>query len=152
MGTVIRNIAGAVSLDSLVEVCEHAASLYGELAGNDICLAVTGTGVANPRLIGLLAKYSRAEDPTHDEALAGGTGSALYGGDLFNAGLNSTRGACAVAMAEIISVDGELVDLLLPTVRELAADPILAVCTRAAEVVIALAQLSTGQKPLSTVP
>lgn len=140
MGQIIRNIARAVPLDLLADVCEHAASQYDESVGNDICLTIAGIGKASPRLVELLAKYSQAEDPTQDEPRAAGTDSALYGGDLFNAGLNSTRGACAVAVAEIISVDGELTDLLLPVVTRLAADPVLAVRTRAAEAVIALAR------------
>lgn len=140
IGQIIRNIAGGVSLDSLADVCEHAASTYGELVGKDICLAIAAIGVANARLVDLLATYSQAEDPTHDEALVSGSSPALYGGDLFNAGLNSTRGACAVAVAEITSASGDLIKLLLPIITRLAVDPILAVRTRAAQAVIALAQ------------
>jgi hypothetical protein len=140
MTEVIRNVAGRVPSDVFADLCEHAASVYDERVGREMCLAIAGAGPADRRLIALLDKYSQAHDPDHDQALSAGLGAPLYGGDLYSAGLNSTRGACAVAAAEIAAGSPELVDLLMPIGVRLAADPTLSVRTQAAHLVMALAQ------------
>jgi hypothetical protein len=140
MTEVIRNVAGRVPSDLFADLCEHAASVYDERVGREMCLAIAGAGPANTRLVALLDKYSQAQDPDHDQALLAGLGAPLYGGDLYSAGLNSTRGACAAAAAEIAAGSPELVDLLMPIGVRLAADPTLSVRTQAAHLVMALAQ------------
>lgn len=144
MSQVIHNVAGAIDLELLTELCQHASYVYDQLVGRDICLATEATGAVSAPMVALLQKYSEASDPDHETARTpAGDEAYFYGGDLFTAGLNSTRGGAARAIALILFAGDEHLNQLLPSVERLAADPIIAVRTHAAEAVIAILQYET---------
>jgi hypothetical protein len=65
-------------------------------------------------------------------------GKLFFGRDLTRAGLNSTRGAAARAIADVLFAGPQHVDLLIEPLTTLTTDPILAVRSWAAEAVRAL--------------
>ena len=135
MNEIIDNIEGAVDIDALAEVCEHARDTYGDAVGRSVCGAIAHAGTASPRLVALLCACSRDPDPDHELAR---TGENLFGGDLYIAGLNSTRGQAALAGASILFSGTEHVGALRPAVETLVDDDVLAVRVCAAEAVVAL--------------
>ncbi len=136
---VLRNVEGEIGVDALSDLCEHASATFGEPVGRWICSAVASSSESNERLIALVVTHARDTDPDHESArTSAGGGKSFYGGDLFDAGLNSTRGEAALAVASILFAAPEHCDPLLPSVEELARDEILAVRVRAAEAVVAL--------------
>ena len=135
MNEIISNIEGAVDIDVLAEVCEHARDIYGDAVGRSVCSAIARAGAASPRLVALLCACSRDPDPDHELAR---TGEGFFGGDLYTAGLNSTRGQVALAAASILFAGPDQVDALRPAVEALVDDEVLAVRVCAAEAVVAL--------------
>ena len=135
MNEIIGNIEGAVDIDVLAEVCEHARDIYGDAVGRSVCSAIARAGAANLRLVALLCACSRDLDPDHELAR---TGEYFFGGDLYTAGLNSTRGKAALAAASILFSGTDHVDALRPAVEALVDDDVLAVRVCAAEAVVAL--------------
>src|SRR5207249_686192 len=107
--------------------------------GRQICSAAAAIGDLNERLVGLIERYASASDPdgewAHTDA---GDGTPYFGGDLFLAGLNSTRGEAALAAAAALFSGANHVDRLVPVVRQLAVDDNLGVRTCAAEAMVAL--------------
>ena len=104
----------------------------------------------------LLAKY--AEEPMPDDLLelvaqiatenqdpredvwkidAGG-GQPYYGGDIFGAGMNSARGAAALAIADLVVVDEDRVAVLGPAIAKSSGDPLASVKACAAQAAYAL--------------
>ena len=61
-------------------------------------------------------------------------GAAYYGGDIDSAGINTTRGAAALALAQLVAVSPARFDRLRPAIARLTVDPILSVraCAMAA--------------------
>ena len=135
MNEIIDNIEGVVDIGALADVCEHARDIYGDAVGRSVCGAIANAGAASPRLVALLCACSRDPDP--DQELAR-TGEHLLGGDLYIAGLNSTRGQAALAGASILFSGTDHVDALGPVVETLVDDDVLAVRVCAAEAVVAL--------------
>lgn len=129
---VVRSIAGKVEVDLLTDVCEHARDLYGSAVGRSICWAVGDGAAVGARLVALLAVCAEDPDPIGASSAAGG------GRDLLMAGMSCTRGAAAQAVARVLFVSGEHVDVLLPVVARLATDEVPEVRVMAAEAVLAL--------------
>lgn len=139
MSEVIRNVEGIVDVETLTELCEHAHSTYGTDVGRTVCSAIARAGKTNPRLIALLAMYICDADPEHETARSSAEADGVYWGeDLFTAGLNSTRGEAALAVASTLFSGPDHLDLLLPLLEDLIEDDILAVRVCAAQAVIAL--------------
>ena len=135
MNEIIDNIEGAVDIDVLADVCGHARDVYGDAVGRSVCSAIARAGAASPRLVTLLCACSRDPDPDREFAR---TGEGFFGGDLYTAGLNSTRGQAALAAASVLFAGPDHVDALRPTVEALVDDDVLAVRVCAAEAVVAL--------------
>jgi hypothetical protein len=136
---IIRNIASAVDVDTLTEVCGHANRLHGPAVGRAICGAAQHAGAANSRLVALIETYADDDDPDHESARTeADSGQFFYDGDLYHAGINSTRGEAALAAASVLFASAEYLDRLLPVIDKLATDPILAVRACAAEGTVAL--------------
>ena len=135
----LRGVHAGIELDLLTEICEHLAALYDEDVGREICSAVEAAVDVNERLVALLAKYSMSSHPDREWARTeAGSGGPYYGGELFNAGMNCTRGGAALATASVLFKGADHLTALLPVVERLAADEIMAVRTCAAEAVVAL--------------
>lgn len=129
---VVRSIPGKVDADLLADVCEHAHDLHGPAVGRSICWAVSDSGTAGARLVALLTAYAEEPDPAGASPAAGGEI------DLLTAGMNCTRGAAAMAAAQMLSRAGDHVDALLPAVERLAIDKVPHVRVAAADAVLML--------------
>ncbi|MEV4544728.1 ATP-binding protein [Micromonospora echinaurantiaca] len=137
---VIEAVAGGVPPELFAELCGRARATAGQRVGRSICHALDTVGTAaNDTLLRLLEDCARDDDPDRELARTpAGSGQYYYGGDLSMAGLNSTRGAAARAIARILFAGPEHADRLTPTITRLATDPVLAVRTMAADAVGAL--------------
>lgn len=137
---VIEAVAGGVPTELFAELCGRARATAGQGVGRSICHALDTVGAAvNDTLLRLLEDCARDDDPDRELARTpAGSGQYYYGGDLSMAGLNSTRGAAARAIARILFAGSEHADRLTPTITTLATDPVLAVRTMAADAVGAL--------------
>ena len=80
MNEIIGNIEGAVDVDVLAEVCEHARDIFGDAVGRSVCSAIRRAGAVNSRLVALIRACSRDPDPDHELAR---TGECFFGGDLY---------------------------------------------------------------------
>ena len=136
----LRGVGGGLDVELLADLCEHLASVYGESVGRDVCSAVAAAASVNGRLVSLIDKYSTATDPDRESARtkAGGGDKYYYGGDLFTAGLNSTRGGAALAAASVLFKGDDHLAALSRVVERLATDRTMAVRTCAAESVLSL--------------
>jgi hypothetical protein len=78
-------------------------------------------------------------DPREDVwKIDAGGGQPYYGGDILGAGMNSARGAAALAIADLVVVDEGRVALLGPAIKKICADPLASVKACAAQAVYAL--------------
>lgn len=136
---LLRGVGSGLSLELLTDVCEHLATLYDKDVGRDICHVIQEAEPASPRLVALIERYARSSDPDKELARTPASGGEPYfGGDLFMAGLNCTRGGAALAAASVLFGPSPHLTELAPVVERLATDPILAVRTCAANAVAAL--------------
>jgi len=140
LSRVVEAVAGAVPVPLLAQLCRHARDIAGQDVGRALCAAIEAVDTeANDTLLGLLEECATDKDPDHESARTlANSGEFYYGGDLLTAGLNSTRGAAAKAVAHLLFAGPTHTQRLTATVAALAADPILAVRTWAAEAVVAL--------------
>lgn len=137
---IIWNLPETTDPDVLADVCEHARELYGEEVGRSVCSAIAKVEIPSDRLAMLVASCASDSDPDIELAQTPATSGDknYFGGDLFSAGLNSTRGEAALAAAHILFDTDEFTDTLRVAVHALATDPILAVRTCAAQAVAAM--------------
>ena len=141
MDSVLTNVAKSLDADKLADLCQHARGLYGEECGLSICRAICVAPTANSRLVEMLQGCAVDADPDHEAArTVAHSGGFYYGGELFTAGVNSTRGEAGRAIARILFLGSDYVDDVTDTIEALAEDRILAVRTCAAEAVTALAR------------
>ncbi|MGW6694930.1 AAA family ATPase [Rhodococcus sp. NPDC054953] len=137
--SIISNVAGKVDVDLLTEVCRHATDLYGSAVGRTVCSAIRDATSFNADLTELIRVHSLSPDPDRELARTEASPEQFYyGGDLYFAGINSTRGQAAHAAASTLFASDEHMAALLPVVERLATDAVLAVRVCAAEGVIAV--------------
>jgi hypothetical protein len=112
--------------------CQILGVLLRRRSGTDLVAASYG-------LVALLVVCAADPDPDHEAArTVASSGQFFYGGDLLSAGLNSTRGSAARAIAGVLFRGARHADGLIGAVTNLATDPILGVRAQAAEAVLAL--------------
>jgi hypothetical protein len=137
---LIETVAGRIPTALLGELCQHAHDVAGRAVRRAICFAVSRAGGdVDDVLVALLGQC--ASDPDPDRELArtfASSGKLFFGGDLLAAGLNSTRGSAARAIADVLFRSPEHVDRFLEALAALATDPILGVRAQAAEALRAL--------------
>ena len=139
MNEILQNVEGALDVELLTALCEHAHRIYGPAVGRWVCSAIHRAETVNPRLVALIRTYSQDTNPDYEEARTGAsTGQYYLDGDLFLAGSNSTRGEAALAAAKVLFSGNAHLDTLLPVVEALALDEFLAVRVCAAHAVLAL--------------
>ena len=131
MNQILQNTEGALNADLLADLCEHAHRTYGPAVGRWVSSAIARSDTFSSRLVALIGVYAKDTDP--ESAV-----SDDYEGDLLLAGINSTRGEAASAIARVFFSGSDHVDALLPTVSALALDQLLSVRVCAAEAVLAL--------------
>lgn len=137
---IITAVAGEVTTELLTVLCRRARGIAGQKVGRSICHAGEKIGAkANNAFLQLIEECASDDDPDRELARTrAGSGDYYYGGDLLNAGLNSTRGAAARTIARVLFAVPDHGPRLAATVAKLAADPVLAVRAWAAEAVGAL--------------
>ena len=137
---LIETVAGKISTALLGELCQHAHDAAGRAVRRTICFAVSRAGgEVNDALVGLLDQCASDPDPDRELArTAASSGKPFFGGDLLVAGLNSTRGSAARAIADVLFRGPEYVEHFLRALAALATDPILGVRAQAAEALRAL--------------
>ncbi len=141
MDNVLTNVAKSLGADKLADLCQHARGIYGEECGLSICRTICDAPTVNSRLVGILKDCAVDADPDHEVArTTARSGDFYYGGELFTAGVNSTRGEAGRAIARVLFLGSDHVDDVTDTIEALAEDRILAVRTCAAEAVTALAR------------
>lgn len=142
---VLRGAHANIEPALLTAVCEHLAGLYGEAVGRDICSAVEAAIERTAEMVALIERYSTSSDPAQELARTpASSGGDYYGGDLFMAGLNCTRGGAALAAASTLFGNPPFLNELRPVIERLSCDPIMAVRTCAANGVIALLNHDTA--------
>jgi hypothetical protein len=137
---IIDAVTADVPVELLTELCCRARDIAGQGVGRTFCHTIaTVAADVNDALLQHLEECTRDEDPDRELARTPtGSGQCYYGGDLLTAGLNSTRGAAARAIARVLSAGPKHGARLAPTIAKLATDPVLAVRTWAADAVSVL--------------
>ena len=98
---IIWNLPNTIDPELLADVCERARALHGEAVGRSTCSTISKVNTPTARLAQLVASCAKDTDPNHELAHtpAGSGDQNDYGGELFSAGMNSTRGEAALAAA-----------------------------------------------------
>lgn len=137
---LIETVAGRIPVAQLSQLCQHAHHIAGRSVRRAICFAVSRAGGdVDDALAVLLGECATDPDPDREFArTSASSGKFYFGGNLMDAGLNSTRGSAARAIADVLFRGPERVDQFLESLAALATDPILAVRAQAAEALRAL--------------
>lgn len=120
-----------VSIETLLELCRKCHGLPNRPCGPWLCDAVGKAAERDlpPELLEMVAWYA-TEDPDPEREMwreEAWNGTFYYGGDVFTAGLNSTRGRAALAIADLIAPRAARVDTFRGTLERLVEDPSVAV-------------------------
>ena len=137
---LIETVAGRIPIAQLSQLCQHAYGIAGCSVCCAICFAVVqARGEIDDALATLLTESATDPDPDREVARTpAAPGEFYFGGSLLDAGLNSTRGLAARAIASVLFRGPEHADRFLEPLVALAADPVLAVRAQAAEALRAL--------------
>ncbi|MDQ3362689.1 MAG: hypothetical protein M3534_13710, partial [Actinomycetota bacterium] len=121
---------------TLLSVCRRCHELPERPCGRWLCDAVArATDRELPKqLLDIVAWYATEDpDPEREVWHAKSPGKpAYYGGSPFGAGINSTRGAAAMAVASLVWADAERVSVFSDATERLVQDPSVAVRSCAA--------------------
>lgn len=122
LGAILRGLAtGRLEIDLLVGVCRHAHDLGGSEANRWLVHLVRAhaAGTLPDELVQLVADIAvRDPDPAGREP-----GETWNGRSIDSAAINSTRGAAALALGDLLAEDSERLALVEPALRELVIDP-----------------------------
>jgi hypothetical protein len=129
---VLRGLAGArLDPQLLLTVCRHTQQISGTDVDRWIVRLVESEAAATlpAELISMVAQIAVNDpDPIGDEWRTSQPGTTpLYGGDIDMAGLNSTRGAAALALGALVFEDPGRLSAVRDALARLAADPSLQV-------------------------
>lgn len=122
LGAILSGLATArLDSDMLVAVCRHARDLGGSDANRWLVRLVQAhaAGTVSDELVRLVADIAVGDpDPARRES-----GETWNGGSIESAALNSTRGAAALALGDLLAEDPGRLPLVEPALQELVADP-----------------------------
>jgi len=137
---LIETVAGRIPVAELSQLCQHAHDIAGRSVRRSICFAVSRAGGnVDDVLAALLIECAADPDPDREFARTPSVpGETYFSGNLLSAGLNSTRGSAAQAIADVLFHGQERADQFSESLAALVTDPILAVRTQAAEALRAL--------------
>lgn len=140
---VIDATAEQLPIDLLVVLCGHARAAVPGSVGPTICRAIGArAGEATGDAISLLEDFATDPDPLSRPPQSAEPGTPFPATpDLLNRGLNTTRGAAAAAVAQLLFASPAHAPRLADTLRVLAVDREPAVRACAAEAIIALARI-----------
>lgn len=131
---ILDGLAGAEPITNLVEVeslVQNAHGLGGRPCTRSICRLLehyADQPLAEVTLRIVAECATASVDPTSDvwKVDAGG-GQPYYGGDMLTSGMNSDRGAAAIAISALLATRPERFALLRDALRPLVSDPVIAV-------------------------
>ena len=133
---IIQAVSSRIATAELSDLCQHAYDVAGEDVLQAVSFAIPRQNDLTEPLLSLLEHAAAANSPDQEFARTEARpGEYFFGGDLASAGLNSTRGSAARAIADVLYRHPEHTERLLPQISSLAADPILAIRTQAANAV-----------------
>jgi len=137
---LIETVAGRIPIAQLSQLCQYAHEIAGRSVRRSICFAISRTGEdIDDALATLLTECAADADPDREIARTlASPGNLYFGGNLMDAGLNSTRGSVARAIAHVLFLGPGHSERFLESLAALATDPILAVRAQAAEALRAL--------------
>ena len=160
--------AAPASLQSIVALCRHVAHWSDTPCARWLprLLAKYAEEPIPEDLLELVAQIATENpDPREDVwKIDAGGGQPYYGGDILGAGMNSARGAAALAIADLVVVDEGRVAVLGPAITKSCGDPLASVKACAAQAAYALTRwrreeaiedllvLATGQIACSRPP
>jgi hypothetical protein len=131
---ILSRTAPSLDEDRLAVLVLRAFQLAGAQAAGVICRAIEAAPTRiHPELTDLLGRFAADPHPQADTALDRDDEEAIL-----TAGMNSTRGQAALAVAALLFRSDRHLTALAPTITSLATDRILAVRTCAAEAVRAM--------------
>ena len=122
LAAILRGLATArLDSDLLLAVCRHARGLGGSEANRWLVRLVQAhaAGTVPDELVHLVADIAVGDpDPAGREP-----GETWDGGSVHSAALNSTRGAAALALGDLLAEDPDRLPLAEPALEQLIADP-----------------------------
>jgi hypothetical protein len=129
---VLRGLAGArLDPQLLLTVCRHAQQIGGSDVDRWIVRLIESEAAAtlSAELISMVAQIAVSDpDPAGDDWRTSQPGTTpMYGGDIDMAGLNSTRGAAALALGALVFEDQNRLATARDPLARLATDPSLQV-------------------------
>jgi len=132
----------SVVFNVAAEVCRRVYRLPGRPCGRDVVHLIEeiDASVIPGDVLEILAWYATEDGDPGQELwrTESSSGKPYYGGDIFTAGLNSVRGAAAIAMARVFFGSGVAVSQLRPILERMVRDPSVAVRACVAETLIAV--------------
>ena len=137
---IIPNVGLKVDIDLFMDICNHAQNLYNEDVGRQICWTLRDLRAVNNDIVTILTEYSLDPDPNEEPSwMQNHQDSSII---LYSMGMNSTRGAAALAISSILFQNEELDETYLENfqsiILRLVTDSTLAVRACAADGVRAL--------------
>jgi hypothetical protein len=125
---VERELMAQVPTELFVEVIQRLHGLPGRTCGTSICHAIQRLAerVLPDEIFDILAYYA-IEDPDPFEDPEPDEGRNAFSGDPYFHGINSVRGQAAEAIASLLHGDKERLPKLLPTLKLLIRDSVMAV-------------------------
>ncbi len=129
-------------LDLILIGCRHCHALPDRPVGDAIVRLIGKmTGHSLPDELLKILEWYATEDPDPDKEYwrtQTGSGDVYYGDDIIMAGLNSTRGAAADALAKLLFAEPRLVERVKGTLERMVHDPSIAVRAWVAEALVAV--------------
>ena len=130
VGAVGDPSSGA-DLDLVLAACHRADTLPSKPCGGAICRAAKQRASEGlpAEIVEMVARYA-LDDPDPAEELwekEAGSGQVYFGGNIDTAGINSNRGAAALAIAAVLSNGDEHLEVLRPALERMVEDPSVSV-------------------------
>lgn len=138
---ILRGITNSeLDLDSVITVCRRCHELPEKPCGRWITQTIVKfAGEKLPKELLEMIQYYLVNDPDPEEELWNPENSdrkVFYGGNIFESGMNSTRGIAALSLARLLFEDEDLIPIFYDTLKKIVNDPIISVRSCVAETLI----------------
>ncbi|MEN6554019.1 MAG: hypothetical protein ABFC34_14160 [Methanobacterium sp.] len=140
---VLMGIAKSnANLDTVINVCKRCHLIPNKPCGRWITQPIANfAGEKLPKKAIEIIDYYVLNDPNPQEDLWNPNKTnrmAYYGGNIFEAGINSARGMAAFSLAKLIFNDKDLIPIFDSTLKKSIKDPVISVRSCIAECLIAV--------------
>lgn len=123
--------ASVVDFGTVVDVCRYCHHIAGRPVGRSLCALVQNhPNLAWPGDILDSVTWYAIEDPDPQREwwmTEANGGESYYGGDIYTAGINCTRGVAASAISALLFADESRIPFFLPSLNLMVSDPSIAV-------------------------